>query len=164
MSGFKNNRAAIEARDTKVSAALGAHFNATATFTIDGTTYTTVQLQQLLQSRTDAAHATDAAKAKWLTASAAERDLTQKTGAVLLGLKRQIVSTYGSKSQVVADFGFTPKPRKTTAKKTASAVDKRNATRAARHTMGSKQKAEISGESPAPALPPVVTPVATKPS
>ena len=97
------------------------------------------------ESRIDAASATIAARAKWLTAAAAENEKTTEAESILLGLKSHLVTTYGAKSQVVADFGFTPKTKKTTAKTTAAAVDKRAATRVARGTVGKKEKLKITG-------------------
>jgi hypothetical protein len=156
----KKNKASSQARDTKVIAAIASHFNGVATITLGGNDYKAKELQQLLQSRVDAAAASDAARATWLTAVAAEVEKTQEVESVLVDLRSHLVATHGAKSQLVADFGFTPKPRKVTAKTAAAAVDKRNATRAARHTMGSNQKAEITGDVPVVVAPPAPAPVA----
>ena len=136
MSTSNRNRASMQAQGTRVSEALATHFNGAASFTFGGTAYKVKELQQKLQSRTDAAHATDAARAKWLTAAAAEREVTQEIEGILLALKNHLVTTYGAKSQIVADFGFTPKVRKVSAEATAAAVAKRRATRAAKSAKG----------------------------
>ena len=152
---MRTGRASSQARDTQVIAGLAAHFKSATSFTFGGVDYTAKKVQQILQSRIDAASATIAARAKWLTAAAAENEKTTEAESILLGLKSHLVTTYGAKSQVVADFGFTPKTKKTTAKTTAAAVDKRAATRVARGTVGKKEKLKITGvvapETPAPA-------------
>ena len=144
------NKAIEQSRDTKVIAAIAAHFSGATVFTLGGTVYTAAELQQLLQSRMDAAKTTQAARATWLTDVAAEKVKTIEVASALLNLGRQLIATDGAKSQLVADFGFTPKPRTVKAGTVALAVVKREATRKARHTLGKKQKAGIKG---------VVTPV-----
>ena len=150
---MRRNRASNQARDTKVIASIGAHFTSATKFTFGGVDYKAKEIQQLLQSRIDAASATEAARAKWLTASAAELEKTTACEEVLLALKSHLVTTYGASSQIVADFGFTPKQRQTTADVTAKAVVKRKATREARGTMGKRQRLKIKGEVPSEASP-----------
>ena len=142
---MRNSKASSQARDTKVIAGIAAHFTGATTFTFGGVDYKAKEIQQLLQSRIDAASVTAATRAKWLTAAAAEKEKTTESESVLLALKSHLVTTYGAKSQIVADFGFTPKQKKTTADTTATAVKKREATRAARRTMGKRQKRGIKG-------------------
>ena len=142
---MKTSKASSQARDTQVIAGIAAHFTGATKFTFGGVDYKATEIQKLLQSRIDAASATAAARAKWLTAAAAEQEKTTESESVLLALKSHLVTTYGAKSQVVADFGFTPKQKETTAKTTADAVVKREATRKARGTMGKKEKLKITG-------------------
>jgi hypothetical protein len=60
---------------------------------------------------------------------------------------------FGKASPVLGDFGYTTKTaQKPSAAIKAVAVEKRAATRAARHTQGKRQKAKITG------TPPVVVP------
>jgi hypothetical protein len=155
---MKTGKATSQARDTKVIEGITAHFTGATVFTFGGVDYKAKEIQQLLQSRIDAATATAATRAKWATAVAAEREKTTESESVRLALKSHLVTTYGAKSQIVADFGFTPKQKKTTADTTATAVRKREATRAARGTKGSRQKLKIKGvvepaTSSAPAAP-----------
>ena len=142
---MKTSKASSQARDTKVIAGIGAHFTGATTFTFGGVDYKAKEIQQLLQSRIDAASTTAASRAKWVTAVAAEKEKTTESESVLLALKNHLLTTYGAKSQLVADFGFTPKQKQTTAKTTADAVVKREATRKARGTRGKRQKASIKG-------------------
>jgi hypothetical protein len=63
------------------------------------------------------------------------------------GLQAWVVVTYGANSQAMTDFDYpAPKPRKVAAKVKAQAVDKGLATRKARHTLGTRQKAPIKGD------------------
>ncbi|MGO8995327.1 MAG: hypothetical protein ACLQVI_18585 [Polyangiaceae bacterium] len=142
---MKTSKAALQARDTQVIAGLAAHFKGASSFTFGGVDYTAKEIQTLLQSRIDAASATASARATWLTAAATENEKTTESESVLLALKNHLVTTYGAKSQIVADFGFTPKTKQTTAETVAAAVVKRAATRTARGTMGKKAKLKITG-------------------
>jgi hypothetical protein len=142
---MNTSKANMQARDTKVIAGIAANFKGATVFTFGGVDYKATEIQKLLQSRIDAASATDSAKAKWLTASAAETEATKESESVRLALKSHLITTYGKKSQIVADFGFTPKTRQTTAETTAAAVVKREATREARGTVGKKAKLKIKG-------------------
>jgi hypothetical protein len=79
-----------------------------------------------------------------------------------------VKATFGSSPDVLADFGLAPKARaQVTVEAKAVAAAKRKATRAARHTMGPKQKKGITGVVPdAIVIPtrasaPVVTTTAT---
>jgi hypothetical protein len=69
---------------------------------------------------------------------------------------------FAGQIEALGDFGLTArKPRAPVAPAAkAVSVEKAKATRAARHTMGSKQKAKITGENPTGAAVPVVSPAA----
>ncbi len=78
--------------------------------------------------------------------------MTAKEAAVAKGkglitdLKTLVHSQLGSSESVLGDFGFSSPKRQTPDEATkAAAVGKRAATRAARHTMGKRQKAGIKG-------------------
>ncbi len=142
---MRKSKASSQARDTQVIAGIAAHFTGATMFQFGGVEYEAKAIQQILQSRIDAASVTSAARAKWLTAAAAEEEKTTEVESILLGLKSHLVNTYGAKSQIVADFGFTPKKKKTTAETVATAVEKRAATRVARGTVGKKEKLKIKG-------------------
>ncbi len=97
--------------------------------------------------------ATDAANADWKTLLAALTS-TQKTSInpLMSGLARVFEAAYGPQNQILVEFGLTPRrtPARTLKSKTTG-VAKGKATRVARGTMGSKQKAAIHGTVPAPA-------------
>jgi len=142
---MKTSKASNQARDTQVIAASRRTSRAPRRSRSVGSTYKAKEIQSLLQSRIDAASATATSRAAWATAVATEQEKTTECESVLLALKSHLLTTYGAKSQIVADFGFTPKQRQTTAETTALAVEKREATRAARGTIGKKAKLKIKG-------------------
>jgi hypothetical protein len=77
-----------------------------------------------------------------------------------------VKAAYGNKPDVLADFGLHPKARaQLTVEAKTAAVAKRKATRAARHTMGAKQKKGIRGAVTGIVVAPVIAaPAATPPS
>jgi hypothetical protein len=79
-----------------------------------------------------------------------------KGNANLTALKMLVRNQLGGTAGVQGDFGFQTPTRQTPSEETkAAAVAKRKATRAARHTMGKRQKAKVKGQvQPAPATSP----------
>jgi hypothetical protein len=66
-------------------------------------------------------------------------------------VKSFLRALYGAGNEALADFGMTARPpRKPTVPTKAAAVEKSAATRTARHTLGTRQKAAIHGAPPAP--------------
>ena len=110
--------------------------------TIDGQEYTAASLAQELQSLDDALSAADSANAAWKDALQNLTKVNAKVSPIVSAYRTWILATFGNAPATLADYGMTPRKVRTppTAKQTAQAVAKREATRAARHTMGSKQK------------------------
>jgi hypothetical protein len=139
---------------------------------LDTKSYTKAQIAQVLNgaiSATDAATAAKAA-AKVAVATAA----TQRAQAIELRslLHLLIEVQLGKTSPVLAQLGFAPPPTTRTVAEKSAAADKAKATRTARHTMGKKQRAAITGSTVAaavsaavpvaagaPAATPTITPV-----
>jgi hypothetical protein len=101
-------------------------------------------LVKLIQADIDASDAADKARAVWLAAVQVQDDSHQKVAPVLRALKRLVLAQFGdtqAASSALADFGFVPQTVPAiTAEARVAAVGKTRATRAARHTMGPKQK------------------------
>jgi hypothetical protein len=127
-------------------------------------------LVKAIQADIDATDAADKARADWLAAVQVQTDSHQKVGPVLRALKRTVLGQFGDTqdaSSTLADFGYAPPKvtEKSSATK-AAAAEQGRATRAARHTMGSKQKLQVKGTvTPAsppatPASPPAAGPAA----
>jgi hypothetical protein len=151
---INNNRQAI--------AGVQKHFATTPTLVLDGTPTTPKDVIATLQAAIDAIDAAGAAEKAFHDKVAAQHAALAKGDAVLKALKALVKNQLGSAEGVMGDFGFTTPKRKTPDEATkAAAVAKRAATRAARaarHTMGKRQKANVKGEAkPAPATPPAAT-------
>jgi hypothetical protein len=158
-------------RIRKIKAGLPKYY-ANTTLVLGGTSYQPAALQTFLQADIDANDASTQARASWLNTVKTAQSTDAATDPVLRAIQAQVQSQYGeapNAETVLADFGYTPRKKATkTVETKAAAVAKTLATRTARHTMGSRQKAKVHGTVPAaPAADaqPVVTttpaPVAT---
>jgi hypothetical protein len=114
-------------------------------------TYTPTSLSAFVQRRIDLANSVEKAKAAWLEAIRSYKTHHAETRVVVDDLRHLVIGAYGVTSPKLADFGFAPPKRYTlTQEQKALAVERRNATRKARKTMGSRQKKAITGEVPEP--------------
>jgi hypothetical protein len=133
-----------------------------APLTLGGQSFTQQALVQVLQSLGNALSTVDMAKASWQSALSDLGDTQAKVAPTLKAYRAWIVATYGNAPATLADFGLTPPkaPTPMTAEEKAAAVAKRTATRAARHTLGPKQKKGIKGAvaTPVTALAPTPAP------
>jgi hypothetical protein len=165
---MKIDRTTLRDRCRLAAAGIDKYLATEPTLPIDGAAITPADLKKSLQKQIDAADSTQAARAAWLSASAAEAALHDATVSTLSFLRSFVALKFGSKNEAtLADFGFTPRTRKVPSAETkAAAAEKAAATRAARHTMGKRQKAKIKGtvapSAPAHATPGVAT--ATRPA
>jgi hypothetical protein len=161
------------ALDEKHISAIDKYLGGLTSLTFAGATITPAILKATFQDDIDQTNGLDAAEAQVKQARVKQKAARKKANATRQQLKTYIVGSYGAQAvQMLQDFGFdAPKPRgkKTVAAK-AQGIAKAEATRAARHTMGKKQKAAIKGTvapvatptaSPAPAATPT-TPATTK--
>jgi hypothetical protein len=157
----KKNRTDETTSEQTLIDGLNKHAAAIQAIAIAGASVTTKDIVATLQSRIDSAKAALSTRATWLTAVQADRAVRDKTKTFVSGLKQALLVAFAGQIDTLADFGLTG--RKTTVltpeEKLVRAA-KARATRAARHTMGSKQKAEIKGmvaptalASPAPSAP-----------
>jgi hypothetical protein len=168
----KPNKPTSLALDEKHVTAIDKYFGGLTSLTFAGSTITPAILKAVFQDDIDATLALDASEAQVKQARVKQKAARKKANATRLQLKAYIVAGYGGGAVQMQDFGFSaPKApgHKTVATK-ATAIAKADATRAARHTMGKKQKAAIKGTvapeatpsaSPAPAATPT-TPATTK--
>jgi hypothetical protein len=149
MSLSKPNRAQSLELDQRVLGAVDHYLGGVASLTLLGTSYTPGALKALLQAEIDGL----AAKDSKLAAYRVQVQLTLATSAKARGLRKAlrgyILNTYGATAvDVLQAFGIpvpSPKPP-LTAEAKAKAVAKAAATRKARHTMGKKQKLQITAE------------------
>jgi hypothetical protein len=164
------NRTLQQDGDQKLIDGLNKHGQTIPSLMIAGTSHPTAAIIAVLHERIDSAKTVVSSRATWQTDVKADRDKRAQTKAFVSGLRQALQVAFAGSIDTLADFGL--KPRKTRTPRTpeekAAAAAKAKATRAARHTMGSKQKAKVKGAAPqaapAPAPSPTVAPSAPKPA
>jgi len=156
--GLNKNKTTRQNSNRKIVGAIKKHLSGSVT--LAGVKYTPAKLAQMFQQGIEVGDATDAANKVWRVAVAKERAMTQELSGVQTSLRNHVSALYGEASTEFAAFGFAPKVvTKVAVAKKAAAVKKSEATRAARHTMGKRQKEEITGET-SPAVDASTTPTA----
>jgi hypothetical protein len=144
-----NNSAKSQVVETTKPLIVGTakHFAAGTTVSFAGSSYTPDQVAQKLQALVDLRSNVDAAKATVRENLALEAAQAPALTVFSRQFRAFVKATFVNSPSVLADFGITLKQRspQTVEEKTA-AVAKRASTRAARHTMGSKQKLEVKGD------------------
>jgi hypothetical protein len=100
------------------------------------------------------------AKAAWQEALKAMREAQVTVVPVIKAYRNWLLATYGDAPGVLADYRVAPrkKPAPLTTDQQAAALAKREATRAARHTMGPKQRKQVKGTVPVTTTPPAAPP------
>ena len=152
MSKSKVSKTTRADKIRKVKAGLQKYYASTS-LVLAGTTYTPPALQAFLQADVDANDASTVAHATWLSTVKAAQAADAAALPVLDAIEHVVKGQYAASangSTVMADFGYQKPGRKvlTAAEKSAAAA-KARATRAARHTMGARQKAKVTGTTPA---------------
>ena len=114
---------------------------------VGGASFTVTALTQLMQDFVDNRAAVETAKATTRAKVETERLQAPSQLAVIRAFVTIVRGAYGNSADILADFGLTPLkvPTPMTAEEKAVAVAKREATRAARHTMGKNQKKAVKG-------------------
>ena len=98
------------------------------------------------QAHLDALDEAAAREAAWRAALGKEARLEKEIKKVLQQVTLFLQAVYGDESNTLRDFGLKPRKKaKIGPAKMALTVEKRNATRKARHTMGKKQRKAIKG-------------------
>ena len=152
----KRNRADRAAAERMLIDGLLNHAAEFPTAVIDGAARTTADMVALLQARLDSAHAVESARASWLAAVQEDHAEHARTRTYVAGLRQVLVAAFGRQVDTLADFGLTPRALHVrTPEEKLVVIARSRATRAARHTMGSRQKAKITG---------TVAPAAEEPS
>ena len=149
---MKTNKSAQVALLQTMIEGIKKHYATVTEVKIAGSSYSPAALAQLLQSLVDAIEGTAAAKTASHAAVLAERDTAKAVRPVLRAFRSIVLSSF-SDPKDLADFGLVLRKSRVVLKpeKVVEAVQKAQATRKARHTMGRKQKLEIKGSAPTPA-------------
>lgn len=135
----------------KMLEGLKKHEQALPSLLIQGKPFKPADLIAELQTRLDAANAVLATRATWQNAVKVDSNQRTTTKGFVSGLRQTLLVAFAGSVDALADFGLVGrKPRVVTPEKKVAAAQKAKATRAARHTMGKKQKAQIKGSVPRP--------------
>jgi hypothetical protein len=147
-----SNRMTQQTGDEQLIAGLTKHAGTMPSVLIGGTPRTTAEIISALQSRIAARNASVTARATWLAAVKAALDEGAATKTLVAGVRQALQVAFAGSIEALADFGLSPpKRRSLTPEEKAAATAKAKATRAARNTMGPRQKAKIKGTVPAAA-------------
>ncbi len=140
-------KAVVVARAQALIAGANKHLSNVTQVTLAGQSLTPAQVIEKLQSLVTLRTAVDTAKASAKAKVAAETTDAPALRTFMGAFATYVKAAYLNSPDVLADFGLQTKARtpQTVASKTVAAA-KRAATRAARHTMGSKQRLEITGD------------------
>ena len=146
----KSNKSSVSDRDRKAIAGIKQQYANVPAIVLDGVSYAPSDVVKSLQAQIDAADATASAETAFHQAVAAEKVAGAKANGLFRALRTRVFSDFKSRPDVLAVFGLSlPQRQVPNADKVAEAVKKRAATRAARHTMGKRQKADVKGTVPA---------------
>ncbi len=136
--------------------ALTDNVAAKAEITMDGARYTRAQLAAIYQAALDTRSALVKSRAQVKVDLAARGKAEANRVAIESGLKAWVVAQFGPRSNEAYEFGYTPrKPGVASVETKANAQKLATATRAARGTMGKKQKLKVKGTLVAPTEPAV---------
>lgn len=153
------NRTQFQNVDQKLIDGFNKHAQTIPSLLIGGTSLKTADIIGTLQARLAAANAAVSTRATWQTAVKADHDERAKTKVFLSGLRQALLVAFAGSIDTLADFGLVARKASVISpEKKLAAADKARATRAARHTLGKKQKAAIKGTVAAPAPAPSASP------
>jgi hypothetical protein len=119
----------------------------------------------LLQARIDAASRVPPARIAWLGAVKAARDEREKSLAAITAVRQAILAAFADSADTLGGYGLKPRKQRVTSPQTqVVAAAKARATRAARHTMGSRQKQAVKGDVKDVVLTPVTSSASPQPA
>jgi hypothetical protein len=133
-----------------------------AIFTVASQTFTATQAVAFLQTLHDASAGTPAAKAAWKQAVSSDLALEATNGLMAREMRDTVALMFSNAESTLQAFALKPRkpPTPLTAEARAAANAKARATRAARGTKGSVQKAAITGNVSGVSITPILLPTA----
>jgi hypothetical protein len=142
------NRSSQESADQKLIDGFTKHSATLATLVIGGTSYKTTDVITIVQGLLNSAKAVVTSRATWQAAVAADKAERAKQKTFISGVRQSLLVAFGGSIDVLADFGLAPHKARTapTPEQKQAAAAKAKATRAARHTMSTKQKKAVKGD------------------
>jgi hypothetical protein len=146
-------------RDRQTIAGIQKYYSTVPSIVLDGVSYAPAEIVKVLQDQLDRLDASAAAQGVYRKAVVDERSASAKANTLYRVFRRRVLNDYKTSHDVLGEFGLLlPEKQVPNAETKAKAVEKRDATRKARHTMGKRQKAEIKGTVPE------TTPTVVKPA
>jgi len=142
----KNGKGQVVVAAKQLIAGSEKHFMNVAQVTVRGSSVTPAQIVSELQSLVSLRADVDASKASTKAKIANEATQMPALRAFMSAFVSVVNGAFGSSPDVLADFGITRKSRAPLTLEEKAAAAKRASTRAARHTMGSKQKQAVIGD------------------
>ena len=146
-SNPKSNHIQQQAADQALSDGLTKNSSTLAFFLIGSKSVQTSDIIKALQTRIAAANTVQSTRATWQAAVKANADERASSRTLVLGVTQVLQVMYGGSIDTLAEFGLKPRkvPAPLTPEQRVAKAAKAKATRAARHTMGTKQKAKVKG-------------------
>jgi hypothetical protein len=142
----KTNRTLNQSADRSLASGLQKNTQKISSLFINGAPMPVADILAILQKRLDSGDQVTVTKAAWQHTVQADIDLREQTHALLVSVRQALQIAFANSNETLAEYGL--KPRRTrarTVEQRVAAAAKAKATRAARHTMGPKQKAQIKG-------------------
>jgi hypothetical protein len=165
MSTTKNTKGQVVVAAKQLIAGTEKHLTSATPVPLMGSSFTPAQITSELQSLVTLRADVDASKASTKAKIANEATQMPALRAFMSAFESFVKGAFGSSPDVLADFGITRKARAPiTLEAKAAAAAKRASTRAARHTMGSKQKLAVVGDVTGVVVTPVHAPAPTVPT
>jgi hypothetical protein len=148
MTRAKQGKSTVAALAEKLIAGTGKHLGNVTQVMLTGGSYTPAEVTSKLRQIVTLRSSVDAARSAAQTKLAAEKADMPALRVFLDAYVAHVMAAFGNLPDVLADFGLAPKKARSpvTSEVKAAAAAKRKATRAARHTMGSKQKQAVKGD------------------
>jgi hypothetical protein len=141
----KTARNGFEAKVQKALAGMQKYLPSTSTLDINGATKTVAQIEADFTAMLAKFADIRSAKAQWQLAIQAVHDALPAERDEYLSLKKVLEGKLGRGNPQLLEYGFSfGKPKPVTAATKVAAAAKAKATRAVRHTLGSKQKLALS--------------------
>jgi hypothetical protein len=158
----KNSKGQVAAAAKQLVAGAEKHLTSTTQVPLLGSSYTPAQVTSTLQTLVTLRSDVDASKASTKAKIANEATQMPSLRAFMSAFEAYVRAAFGSSPDVLADFGIAPKTRAPlTVEAKAAAAAKRASTRAARHTLGTKQRKAIMGDVTGVTVTPITAPSPT---
>jgi hypothetical protein len=143
----KNTQSSELSLATQLIAGTKKHFATASSLAFAGATFTPAQVESSLQTIIDLLTAVNVSKAATKAKVVAWNTQAKSLLGQMAAFESFVKVTFGNSPDVLADFGVQPNKARTplTVEQKAAAAAKREATRAARHTMGKQQKKAVKG-------------------